>query len=187
MKKILLILAQDDQSLSAELMNRYKTTATNAGNEVKEIRLLDLDFDPILRGGYRSEQALEPALVNSQADILWADEIVFFFPLWWYAVPAILKGFMDRVLRSGFAFKYREGKPLPEKLLVGKSAKLVVLSGGPAWFYAVSGNPAIKMMKTSLKFCGISPVKSLQIGDMSKKPDDKRMAQIFGRIDAFLK
>ena len=168
-------------------MNRYKVKATSAGNEVKEIRLLDLKFDPILRGGYRSEQALESDLVNSQADILWADELVFFFPLWWYAVPAILKGFMDRVLRSGFAFKYNKGKSLPEKLLVGKSAKIVVLSGGPAWFYTVSGNPAINMMSASLKFCGFSPVKSLQIGGVSKKLDDKKISQIFGRIDAFIK
>lgn len=187
MKKILLVLAHDDKSLSAALMDRYKTACATLGHQLKETKLMDMSFDPILRGGHRSEQSLEADLQKAQADILWADEIVFFFPVWWYAVPAILKGFFDRVLNPGFAFKYREGKPLPEKLLLGKTAKLVVLSGGPSLYYALLGNPATKMMKTSLKFCGISPVKVLACGGIDKNLSEAKVKGIFAKVESLAK
>ena len=60
------------------------------------MRLGDLRFDPVLREGYQQVQALEPDLLQAQANILWAEHLVLVYPIWWGGIPALLKGFFDR-------------------------------------------------------------------------------------------
>lgn len=87
---------------------------------MEEIRLRDLKFNPILEYGYRKRTELESDLLDSQKKILWADHIVWIYPVWWGSVPALLKGFLDRVLIPGFAFKKREGSVWWDKFLTGR-------------------------------------------------------------------
>ena len=69
--------------------------------------------------------------------ITWAQHIIFQFPLWWFSTPAILKGWLDRVLVKGFA--YDAGKIFNEGLLKGKTASLVVTTQSPESAYQVNG------------------------------------------------
>lgn len=100
-----------------------------------QIGSLDLDFNPILQNGYRLVTELEPDLVKIQQDILHADHLVFVYPNWWGTYPVLLKGFIDRVFLPGFAFKYRENSPFWDKLLKGKSARLIGTMDTPKWYY----------------------------------------------------
>ncbi len=77
----------------------------------------------------------DPLREKHQEQITRADEICFFFPLWWFDCPAILKNWFDVNYTSGFAYKYRSGKAIPEKLLKGKSVRIFVTAGGPSWLY----------------------------------------------------
>lgn len=131
-------------------------------------RLADLQFDPILHEGYQQIQALEPDLQQAQADIRWAEHLVWVFPIWWGGVPALLKGFLDRVLLPGFAFKYRPGKAFPEKLLHGRTADLLVTLDTPSWYYRwVYRMPGLNQIRrTTLAFCGIKPLKTLTFGPL---------------------
>ncbi len=68
-------------------------------------------------------------------DIRWAEHLLLFFPLWLGEMPALLKGFLEQVARPGFAFP-RDGKnPLTQKVLAGRSARVVVTMGMPALMY----------------------------------------------------
>lgn len=69
--------------------------------------------------------------------ISWADHIIFQFPLWWFSTPAILKGWLDRVLVKGFA--YDSGKIFNDGLLKGKTASLVVTTQSPESAYQTNG------------------------------------------------
>lgn len=69
--------------------------------------------------------------------IKWADHIIFQFPLWWFSAPAILKGWLDRVLVKGFA--YDAGKVFNDGLLQGKTASLVVSTQSPESAYQPDG------------------------------------------------
>lgn len=69
--------------------------------------------------------------------ISWADHLIFQFPLWWFSTPAILKGWLDRVLVKGFA--YDAGKVLAQGLLKGKTASLVLSTQSPASAYQLDG------------------------------------------------
>ncbi|ENO94605.1 hypothetical protein C662_00210 [Thauera sp. 28] len=109
-KRILVVLGHpDNDSFCRAIADSYIDGAKAAGNEVQLISVGDLAFDPVLHKGYTAIQELEPDLVAGQAAITWAQHIVFVYPIWWGAMPALLKGFIDRVFLPGFAFKYREG------------------------------------------------------------------------------
>ncbi|MNJ98600.1 hypothetical protein D3C87_163670 [compost metagenome] len=161
MKKILVINGHPNKgALSGALSENYARGAKESGHEVRLTHLSDLSFDPILRKGYAEIQPLEPDLLRAQEDILWAEHIVVVFPIWWSAVPALLKGFFDRTLLPGFAFKYHKGNPFWDKLLQGRTGRIIFTTDAPwAWNWLINRDPVIHMMKTGvLKFCGITPV-----------------------------
>lgn len=171
MKKILIILGHPDkESFGGSLANSYKKNALRSGAEVKELILADLKFDPILHRGYKEIQELEPDLVEAQELINWAEHLVFVYPLWWGTMPALLKGFLDRTFLPGFAFKYRKDSPFWDKLLKGKSARMIVTMDAPTWYnYWINGNAGPKAMKkATLEFSGIKPVKVTTIGGVKE-------------------
>ncbi len=144
----------DPSSLTAQLAASY---AAGAGEHAVTLTLRDLDFDLTLRTGYRVPQDLEPDLVRAQELLLWADHVAVFTPLWWGSVPALLKGFFDRTLERGWAFRYKENG-LPEGLLTGRTGRLAVTSDSPRWYLPLVGDTTVKQVKgRTMEFCGIKP------------------------------
>ena len=175
--RTLIILGHPDKgSFCSRLADCYENGANEKGGDVKRINLIDLKFDPILRNGYNRAQALEPDLVEAQHLIKWANHIVFVFPVWWSAPPALMKGFIDRVFLPGFAFKYRENSSMWDKLLSGRSSRMIITSDAPvAWLYLAYFHPAVNMMKkATLEFCGISPVSITSFGSIKNTNEKKR-------------
>ncbi len=176
-KNILIINAHPDkESFCFALAESYKIGAYTSGAQVKLVHLIDLKFNPILSFGYRKISELEPDLVQIQQDILWANHLVFVYPNWWATFPALLKGFIDRVFVPGFAFKYRENAPLWDKLLKGKTARLIVTMDTPKWFYwLINRSPGHNAMKIGvLEFCGIKPVKITVFSGIKASVKNKR-------------
>lgn len=188
-KRILVILGHPaNESFCGALADSYVKGAEAAGNEVRFISLGNLSFDPVLHNGYATIQKLEPDLVTAQAAITWAQHIVFVYPIWWGAMPALLKGFIDRVFLPGFAFKYREGSQFWDRLLSGRSAHLLVTMDTPAWYFRwVYRMPGHNQMKrTILEFIGIKPVTVSSFGPIKGSSQQKRekwLAQVsaYGR------
>ncbi len=174
-KKVLIILGHPNkETFCGALAESYKKGAVRSGAEVEEIFVSELKFDPILHLGYQEIQELEPDLVRAQELIKWAEHIVFVYPTWWATMPALLKGFLDRVLLPGFGFKYRQNSSLWDKFLTGRSARLIITMDAPAWFNFLSyGNAGQKAMKrATLQFCGIKPVRVTTIGSVKMlKPE----------------
>lgn len=168
-QRILVILGHSSStSFCSALAETYLQSAKAAGHEVRILRLGELVFDPILHHAYHQAQPLEPDLLGAQSDILWATHLTFVFPIWWGGVPALLKGFIERIFLAGFAFKYRKGKAFPDKLLKGRTAHLLVTMDTPAWYYRWFYHmPGIhQMRKTTLEFCGIKPIKTVMFGPL---------------------
>ena len=176
-KRILVILGHPaNESFCGALANSYVMGAKSAGNEVQLITLGSLSFDPVLHNGYAMIQKLEPDLVAGQAAITWAQHIVFVYPIWWGAMPALLKGFIDRLFLPGFAFKYREGSQFWDRLLSGRSAHLLVTMDTPPWYFRwVYRMPGHNQMKrTILEFSGIKPVTISSFGPIKGSSQQKR-------------
>jgi NAD(P)H dehydrogenase (quinone) len=177
MRKILIINGHPDkESFNFALAESYKKGAMASGAEVKDIHIRDLNFNPNLQFGYRKRTALEPDLMDVQEKIKWAEHLVWIYPVWWGSVPAIMKGFIDRVFLPGFAFQKRENSVWWDKLLKNKSARIISTLDQPPWYYwMVYRQPSYHAMKKlTLQFCGISPVRTTTIGPIRLSKESYR-------------
>ena len=183
-KNIVVILGHPDSlSYCGALATAYAQAAQEAGCNVKLFKLGEITFDQTLHHGYNKRQELESGLVEIQQAITWANHLVFVYPIWWGAMPALLKGFFDRVFLPGYAFKYRDKSQLWDKLLAGRSAHVIVTMDTPPWYfrliYKMPGHHQIK--KTILEFCGVKPVKITSLGPVrfaSSAQRDKWLQQV---------
>lgn len=166
----------DKESYNYALAASYKKGAVAASAKVKEINIAELNFNPNLAFGYRKRTTLEPDLLAAQESIKWADHIVWIYPVWWGGVPAIMKGFLDRVLLPGFAFKKREGSVWWDKFLTGKTSRIICTMDQPTWYYRwVNGQPShTAMKKLCLNFVGIKKVRITAIGPLRLSKDTFR-------------
>jgi NAD(P)H dehydrogenase (quinone) len=177
-------------SLCASLTTAYADGARGAGSEVTVLALRDLSFDPDLHTGRRGEQTLEPDLVRAQHALVDADHVVVVAPVWWGSVPALLKGFLDRTLESGWAYRYRDNG-LPQGLLAGRTARVVVTTDSPGWWLrALMGDSTVRqLVRSTLRFCGFRRVRTTRIGAVHGSDAARRAAWLeevagLGRRDA---
>jgi putative NADPH-quinone reductase len=132
---------------------------------VRTIEVSRLEF-PLLRNAAQWEGDAPPAVIaQAQEDIAWAEHLLIVFPLWLGDMPALLKGFFEQALRPGFAVA-KGTRTMGQKLLKGRTARVVVTMGMPAFFYRVYyRSHSVKSLKRNvLEFCGISPVQTSLIG-----------------------
>jgi NAD(P)H dehydrogenase (quinone) len=162
--KALIVYAHPEpRSLNGSLKDLAVSTLTAAGHEVRVSDLYAMnwkavvdaaDFGPEVSSPLKvasdsgrafDSGTLTPDVLAEQEKLLWADLVVFQFPLWWYAMPAILKGWVDRVFTYHFAYGVGEhsdtkyGERFGEGTLAGRRALLSVTAGGPESHYAARG------------------------------------------------
>lgn len=170
MKKILVILGHPRvKSYCGTLAEEYIRGARRYKAQVKYVKLIDLKFDAIGAHDHKGAPPLEADLVKMQKLILWADHIVLVYPTWWGGPPALLKGFLDRVLTSGFAFKYRRGGWGWDRYLKGRSARIITTAGGPwALNHIIYRMPGVKMLRwATFWFSGIWPTRVTEISSLN--------------------
>lgn len=181
MKNILILNGHPKkESLNFAFAEAYKNGAIESGATVQEIVIADLKFNPNLEYGYQKRTELEPDLLIAMEKIKWADHLVWIHPVWWGGIPAIMKGFIDRIFLPGFAFQYREKSVYWDKLLKGKTAHIISTLDQPGWYYRlVYGRPSVNQLKKStLEFCGISPVRVSFFGIVKTSNDRQRQKWI---------
>ena len=177
-KKTLVVLGHpDSDSYCSYLAQEYVKTAKDSGRDIRAIELAKLEFDPVLHHGYKQSQLLEPGLQELRESITWAEHLVFFYPIWWGAMPALMKGAIDRTFLPGFAFQYRKNSQFWDRLLSGRSAHLFTTMDTPPWYYRwVYKMPGHhQMKKTILEFSGVKPVKINSFGPVRHSTAKQRM------------
>jgi NAD(P)H dehydrogenase (quinone) len=139
--KVLVVYAHPNQ----ESFNRAVLNAFTRGLETKKLSyevvdLYAINFQPCLTS--KDLAAFQTGNIPDdiraqQAKVSEADTLVFIFPIWWSAPPAILKGWVDRVFSLKFAYDFTDQGPVG--LLKGKKALLLTTSGGDQAFFEGSG------------------------------------------------
>ena len=154
-------------TLTHALAGAYLEGARGAGAEV---RVIDLARDPIpdhprVRDQLRvprtdADLALDPDVARYLDDVLWADHLVVLHPQWWGTVPAALKAFIDRVFLSGGTFRYRERSAVSDRLLSGRTARVVMTMDSPRfWNHLVYRNAAeTSLTRATLGYCGVRTI-----------------------------
>ncbi|WNQ11464.1 NAD(P)H-dependent oxidoreductase [Paenibacillus aurantius] len=172
MNTLVIYTHPNHQSLSFALFQEVlRGCKENA--KIDEVRVLDLyeeGFNPILifnENKRRRDMHADPNLAVYREQLMWADKIVFIYPIWWGRPPAMLLGYIDQMFASGFAYREKGGL-LPEGLLKGKSVVCISSMKGPALYPLLWLNNAHKilMRKALFSFVGIKKVKFFEFGSM---------------------
>ncbi|QCI64647.1 NAD(P)H-dependent oxidoreductase [Phreatobacter stygius] len=181
MKVLVLYCHPNPESYGAALHRAVVETLAAQGHEVDDCDLYAEGFDPVLsraeRAGYH-DLATNILPVNGYVDRLrTAEALVLVFPVWNFGLPAVLKGFLDRVFLPGVSFGMVDGKARGQLTNVKKVA--VVTSYGATWLKALLlGNPPRKFCTRSLR--GVtrttSPVTYLAHYDMNRSTPQSRAA-----------
>ena len=135
-RRIFIIQGHPDASephLCHALAASYNTGAQTAGHRVKHVNVAKLDF-PLLSSQNDFETGTGPASLKPvQNDLLWAEQLAIFFPVWAGDMPALLKGFFEQLIRPSFSGEHVS--LFNKKVLSGRSARVVVTMGMPAIIY----------------------------------------------------
>jgi putative NADPH-quinone reductase len=176
LKKVLIILGHPlKDSLNGGLAEQYAEGARAGGHEVKTLFLGEMDFNPMLEKGYKEIQPLEPDLERAQELIKWADHVVLIYPTWWASMPALMKGFLDRTVLPGFAYHFKKNSRFWEQYLKGKSVRILSTMDSITlyirwWLH----NPGYHIVKGTLGFSGMSPIRTTYFGSVKFSSEKKR-------------
>jgi putative NADPH-quinone reductase len=180
-KRILIIDGHPDRRAERyvhALARAYREGAATAGHQLSDIIVSELEF-PFLRTVEDFHTGEPPRAIRAAQELIArADHIVILFPLWLGSMPAMLKAFFEQVLRPGFAFSEGARGRFPKKLLTGKSARIVVTMGMPAFFYRwfYRAHSLKNLERNILAFCGIEPVRVTIAGTVEGMSQARREA-----------
>ena len=157
------------------LADAYANGAAAAGHTVVRIEPAQIDF-PMLRSQQDLEAGQLPSmLVPARDAMVSARHLVIIFPLWHCTMPALLKAFLEQVMRPGIAMEYRT-RGFPRGLLAGRSARIIVTMGMPAfvhrWYFQAHGVRGLE--RSILRFAGMKPVRETLLGGVGEADDGRR-------------
>lgn len=187
-RKILIIDGHPDPAAGRylhALADAYRKGASDARHEVRVLAIARLDF-PGLRSNEEFLKGQPPGVIaEAQEAVRWADHLVILYPLWLGSMPGLLKSFLEQLLRPGFAFDATKTRGLPHKLLKGRSARIIVTMGMPAFFYRwyFRAHSLKSLERNILAFCGIKPVRASLVG-MVEGMSERQRGQWLGKMEA---
>ncbi len=175
--KILILNGHPDpvrKGLCHALADAYGAGAVEGGHEVRRLDIATLAFGFVHSQAEFEHSDAPTDIEAAQASIKWASHVVVIFPLWLGDVPAVLKAFLEQTLRPGFAYAYRPSG-FPEMFLKGRSARIVVTMGMPAfvyrWYFRAHGLKNLK--RNILRFVGFSPVRDTMLGSVGTRSKEQ--------------
>lgn len=191
MKTLVIIAHPCKNSFNASIFNEVKTYLTKKEHEVRVRDLYDLNFNPVLDEDNHTsfyQTKVPKEILVEQQEITWAENLVFIYPTWWCGMPAILKGYIDRVFTNGFAFRYEQKKGV-EGLLKGK--KVVVFQTTSQTEEFMKPNQLISSMETSidvgiLDYCGLNVITHkffYSVPHVDKEAREKMLEEVKGIVD----
>jgi len=171
------------QHFGHALADAYAKGAEAAGHEVERLEVAALDLPPLhSRAEWEAEPP--PRVKAAQDAIRRADHIVILYPMWLGTMPALLKAFLEQVMRPGFAVPADNPSPWA-RLLAGRSARIVVTMGMPGFFYRwfFRAHSLKNLERNILKLVGIKPVRASVVG-MVESPKAAGRERWLKRMDA---
>lgn len=157
--KVLYVFAHPEpKSFNAAMKDTALAALKEKGHEVKLSDLYAMEFNPVLKASDFTERknpdffnpfleaikaskigAFSPDIKEEMEKVKWADLLIFQFPIYFTAMPAIMKGWIDRVLAPGFGFNPVTNSAYDTGLFKGKSAMLAFTTGAPKEMYSEGG------------------------------------------------
>jgi NAD(P)H dehydrogenase (quinone) len=196
MKTLIVYCHPHDGSHNHKILNCVLDILKETESDYKIVDLYKDNFDPLLRS-IEYERAFITRDKQSESDVKQhqsyisdAENLVFIYPVWWYSLPALLKGYIDRVYAAGFAYKFFRVHPVLQfganilsyvpglryfmqtravtPLLKGKRAFIFRTYGGPSLGKRIFGNTQKVLDNCLLRFCGVTDVTVHELYNVNK-------------------
>lgn len=168
-KRIVIIDGHPDSSperFCHALADAYAAGAAAGGHSVERVAIADMDIAFLRSAQEWATDEQTPAMRACQRAISGAEHLVIVYPLWLGTMPALLKAFFEQLTRSGFAVKESGKGGWPIAQLKGKSARIVVTMGMPAfvyrWYFLAHSLKSLE--RNILAFAGIGPIRDTLVG-----------------------
>ncbi|MFC4306972.1 NAD(P)H-dependent oxidoreductase [Cohnella boryungensis] len=182
MNHLIVYAHPSSESFNHAVLDTTVSTLKEKGHQVTVRDLYTLGFQPVLKpedtAALRAGQTPSDIKIE-QEHIAQADAITFIYPIWWTGMPAILKGYIDRVFSYGFAYAY--GETGIDKLLSGKKGLIINTHGTPKEIYDQIGmTEGLKVTSDIgiLEFTGIEPVDHLLFGSVPSVGEEALKANL---------
>jgi NAD(P)H dehydrogenase (quinone) len=154
MKHLVIVAHPRADSLTMCLAHAFVEELAARGHQHTLHDLYRMEFDPVLTSTEIAQaelRSVSPEVLQAQQDVEAAEAVTVIYPLWWLSMPAILKGYIDRVFARGFAYESNNGHV--QGLLPGRKCVLVTLSGAPLSLLAGAGDwDAVQMLQDTHVF-----------------------------------
>lgn len=176
-------------SLTRHFADAVQASLVSAGHTANFVDLYQIDFDPRLTAHERATHYAPDRPANDVAplaeQLLTAEILVLVFPTWWFSMPAIVKGFVDRVFAPGIAFAHGENFGPIKPLLTQLRHVVAITSLGTPWWvdWLVMRRPVRHNLKHAVvKACAPSAKFTYLPFYASENPGDTRVAAFSQRI-----
>jgi NAD(P)H dehydrogenase (quinone) len=192
MRHLVLYCHPDPKSFCHAILDNVVETLRGKGHEVRVKDLYAEGFDPVLKGSdFAAFQAgkTPPDIKAEQDHILWAEAITVVHPVWWTSLPAVLKGYIDRVFALGFAYVF--GPEGPKGLLGGRKVFIFSTQGARKEDYEASGMTDAMKKASDIaiySFCGMEVLEHRFFGGVPSVDDATRkrylseVKEVMGRL-----
>jgi len=178
MKVLIVFTHPNSNSFNHALLEKITTGLKQSGHDVRVKDLYQEDFNPVLNSDDLSQlhQGDIPArITKEQEQLLWAEGLVFIYPLWWFTPPAMLKGWFDVTLSNGVAFEYSSTGA--KGLLKHKKALVMITAGASEDYFIEKDQLEISyrpITDGTLVFCGVEDVSHKIYYDIVNRSDEER-------------
>lgn len=162
------------ESFTHQMLKAAVRGLRGAGHEVDVVDLHQDGFDPVMHVDdlrvYRFGESVDPQVKDYQDRIMAAQHLIFIFPIWWEVMPAMLKGFFDKVFLPGWAFDKTDASPLIAHV---QGATIFTTMGAPE---AIHTSVEAALCRGTLEFSGIKPARWINYLGVSMVPQEQRDA-----------
>lgn len=158
MRALVIYCHPSPESFTAAVRDRVLARLASAGAEVRLHDLYGEDFDPVLTraawDGYLEGPARAKDLGREVADLRWCETLIFVYPTWWYGLPAMLKGWLDRAMLPEVAFLMPDARnrTIRPGLTHIKRLGVFTTCGASRWLTWVVGAPGRRMLTRGVGF-----------------------------------
>ncbi len=186
MQHLIVVAHPNEQSFTMELASSYAAELEGLGHVVRLCDLYRAGFDPVLPAAELDpDHPAGAELRRVQDEIRAADVLTVIYPLWWLSMPAMMKGYIDRVFARGFAYESHNG--VVRGLLTGKQAVMITVSGAPLPLLVSSGNwNAVQVLQDTHIFrsAGFELLEHLHIDQIVPELPAEAVARHVARVRA---
>jgi NAD(P)H dehydrogenase (quinone) len=176
MNHLLIISHPRKTSLNHSILQTAVEGLQKGGHNVEVRDLYEIGFQPLLGANMADLLGTnDEKVIQEQEYLIWADVVTFIYPIWWTGMPAMMKGYIERVFSYEFAYKYENGIQLG--LLKGKKAVIINTQGKSLLEYEASGmQEALRLTsdKGIFEYCGFEVLYHIFLDSVDRADQETR-------------